>query len=218
MPCLERRSIAALIVFCLLIAPAAGGEWISLFNGENLDGWQAVGGPLSAWKVEAGLLYCSGGGGGWLSTDHEYQDFEIELEFRVPPGGNSGVFLRAPHQGNPAFAGMEIQILDDRAEKYATLKPYQYCGSLYDLEPPRPGADDQRASKPAGQWQKMHITCVGRHVRVTLNGTAIVDANLDDYPDKEATHPGLARTTGYVGLQNHGTRLDFRNIRLRELP
>jgi 3-keto-disaccharide hydrolase len=189
------------------------GEWISLFNGKNLDGWQAVEGPMSAWKVEDGLLYCSGGGGGWLSTKDQYENFEIELEFRVPPGGNSGVMLRAPHQGTPAFSGMEIQILDDRAPEYAKLKPYQYCGSLYDLEPPK-----TRASKPAGEWQKMHITCNGRNVQVSLNGTPIVDANLDEYVDKEATHPGLKRMTGYVGLQNHGTRLDFRNVRLRKLP
>jgi hypothetical protein len=188
-------------------------EWQSLFNGENLNGWKAVDGPMSAWKVEDGLLYCSGGGGGWLSTESEYANFEIDLEFRVPPGGNSGVFLRAPHQGNPAFAGMEIQILDDAAPIYATAKPYQHCGSLYGVQPPKTAA-----AKAAGEWQKMHVICNGRNVKVSLNDTPIIDANLDDYKDLEAAHPGLKRATGYVGVQNHGTRLDFRNIRLRELP
>ena len=218
---------------CIVLASAmlaAGGgaradDWIPLFNGKNLDGWRAVGGPLSAWKVEDGLLYCSGGGGGWLSTNAKYSDFEIELEFRVPPGGNSGVFLRAPHDGNPAFAGMEIQILDDRASEYSELKPWQYCGSLYDVEPPKTTHGERAstvggkpASKPAGEWQKVHITCNGRNVRVTLNGVPIVNANLDAYRDKEAAHPGLKRRSGYVGLQNHGTRLEFRNIRLRTMP
>ena len=198
----------------LALSPACADDWISLFNGKNLDGWKAVDGPMSAWKVEDGLLYCSGGGGGWLSTDDEYDDFEIELEFRLPPGGNSGVFLRAPHQGNPAYAGMEIQVLDDRSDKYPGLKEWQHCGSLYDVQPPK----TFEANKAAGEWQKMHITCNGRNVQVTLNGTPIINANLDDYKEKEATHPGLTRTTGYVGLQNHGTRLDFRNIRLRKLP
>lgn len=204
--------IAALAALTIANGTLAG-EWKTLFNGEDLDGWKAVSGPMSAWKVEDGLLYCSGGGGGWLSTEDEYANFEIELEFRVPPGGNSGVFLRAPHQGNPAFAGMEIQILDDEGRAYTKLKPYQYCGSLYDLEPPK-----TRASKPAGEWQKMHIVCNGRNVKVSLNDTPIIDADLDKYKDKLPTHPGLNRTTGYVGLQNHGTRLDFRNVRLRELP
>ncbi len=190
-----------------------GGEWVPLFNGQNFDGWQAVDGPLSSWKMEDDMIYCSGGGGGWLSTKKEYGNFEIELEFRVPPGGNSGVFLRAPHKNNPAYAGMEIQILDDRAPQYAKLNAYQYCGSLYGIAAPK-----TRASKPAGEWQKMNITCDGRQVAVVLNGTPIIDVNLDDHQDAAAEHPGINRKTGYVGLQNHGTRLDFRAVRLRELP
>ena len=204
----------AVLAVLALIVPADAGDWKSLFNGQDLSGWQAIDGPISSWNVEDGLLYCSGGGGrGWLSTQDEYANFELELEFRVPPDGNSGVFLRAPHKGNPAYEGMEIQILDDRSGKYPNLKPWQYCGSLYDVEPPK-----TEASKPAGEWQKMHILCNGRNVKVTLNDTPIIDANVDGYKDKEPAHPGLKRTSGYVGLQNHGTRLDFRNIRIRELP
>ena len=204
--------LALTILASAAIACGADSEWKPLFNERDLSGWKAVDGPMSSWKVADGLLYCSGGGSGWLSTTEEYANFEVELEFRVPPGGNSGVFLRAPHQGNPAFAGMEIQILDDRAPEYAKLQPYQYCGSLYGVSAPT-----TRASKPSGEWQKMHITCAGRRVRVELNGTPIVDANLDEHKDKEAEHPGIKRDKGYVGLQNHGTRLDFRNIRLRVL-
>jgi hypothetical protein len=208
-----RQWLLGVLAGLILSGFAGAAEWKPLFNGENLDGWKAVDGPMSSWKVEDGLLYCSGGGGGWLSTEDEYVNFEVELEFRVPPGGNSGLFLRAPHQGNPAFAGMEIQILDDKGRDYTKLKPYQYCGSLYDLEAPK-----SRVGKPAGEWQKMHVVCNGRNVKVTLNDTPILDADLDRYDDKLATHPGLKRTSGHVGLQNHGTRLDFRNIRLRELP
>lgn len=206
-------AIALLFGLALPVMPAAAGEWKALLNGTDLAGWQAVDGPLASWKVEDNLLYCSGGGGGWLSTADQYANFEVELEFRVPPGGNSGVFLRAPHQGNPAFAGMEIQVLDDAAPEYANLQPYQYCGSLYGISAPK-----TRVSKPAGQWQTLAIKCEGRRVQVKLNGTPIVDANLDDHHDKEPEHPGIKRTEGYFGLQNHGTRLDFRNIRLRELP
>jgi hypothetical protein len=197
----------------VLFADAQAAEWKALFNGKDLSGWQAVDGPMSSWKVEDGLLYCSGGGGGWLSSDKEFANFEIELEFRVPAGGNSGVFVRAPHEGNPAFAGMEVQVLDDDAPEYAKLQPFQYCGSLYSIVAPK-----TRATKPTGQWQKMHIACRGPNVKVVLNDTPIIDANLDQLTGKEAEHPGIKRSKGYIGLQNHGTRLDFRNIRVRELP
>ena len=206
------RTTAVLFTLFATISLARAGDWVELFNGQNLEGWQAIDGPMSSWHVEDGILFCSGGGGGWLSTTKQYGDFEIELEFRVPDGGNSGVFLRAPHEGNPAFAGMEVQVLDDRAPEYEKLQPYQYCGSLYGIAAPK-----MRVSKPAGQWQTIRIKCAGRQVQVTLNGTQISDTNLDKQQAHAAEHPGINRKQGYVGLQNHGTRLDYRNIRLREL-
>jgi Domain of Unknown Function (DUF1080) len=196
----------------VMTTPAAAAEWKPLFNGRDLAGWKAIDGPADSWHAEDGLLVCTGKGSGWLSTDAEYANFELELEFRVPAGGNSGVFLRAPHQGNPAFAGMEIQVLDDHDAQYANLKPTQYCGSLYDVVAARRGA-----TKKAGEWQKMVVVCNGNRVKVTLNGIEVVDADTAAHPDKLATHPGLKRTTGYVGLQNHSSRLDFRNLRIREL-
>lgn len=203
----------AIIGLTVFAGKARPDDWQPLFNGKDLTGWQAVDGPIESWKIESGLLYCSGGGGGWLSTADQYANFEIELQFRVPPGGNSGVFLRAPREGNPAFAGMEIQILDDEAPEYANLKPFQYCGSLYGIAAPK-----SRVSKKADEWQKMRIVCNGRKVQVTLNDTLVVDANLDEHKDQQGPHPGINRNVGYIGLQNHGTRLDFRNIRLRVLP
>lgn len=206
--------LAALLAFGVLVAGAAADdEWKPLFNGEDLAGWQAVDGPLESWQVEDAMLSTTGQGGGWLSTTEEYANFELELEFRVPPGGNSGVFLRAPHEGNPAFAGMEIQVLDDYAEEYAKLQPAQYCGSLYGV-----AAAEPRVSLKAGEWQKLAILCDGDKVRVELNGTVVVDTDLDDHQDKIQEHPGVKRTTGYVGLQNHGSRLDYRKLRIRVLP
>ena len=106
---------------------------------------------------------------------------------------------------------MEIQVLDDYDPQYADLKPAQYCGSLYDVAAAQP-----RVSKKAGEWQKMNIVC-NCVLKVTLNGTQVVDADISADPDKLAAHPGLERTTGHVGLQNHGSRLDFRNVKIREL-
>jgi len=199
-------------VAALFSTDAIAGEWKALFNGKDLSGWQPVAGAEGHWKVADGLLYCEGGGG-WLSTTEQYGDFELELQFRVPPEGNSGVFLRAPHEGNPAYQGMEIQVLDDHAAKYANLRPSQYTGSVYDVSPAT-----KRVTKPAGQWQTMSIRCDGRQVRVKVNGTTVVDTNLDDHADKLKTHPGLKRKQGYLGLQGHGSRLDYRNLRLRTLP
>ncbi len=206
-------STLTLCAICMLTNDVlSAAEWTPLFNGKNLDGWVAIDGPASSWNVEDGQLFCTGQGSGWLSTDKEYDNFELDLEFRVPAGGNSGVFLRAPHKGNPAFEGMEIQVLDDYDARYANLKPTQYCGSLYDVSPATP-----HVSKKAGEWQKMHIICQDNHVKVSLNGTQVVDADLSAHPDKLPTHPGLKRTSGYIGLQNHGSRLDYKNVRIRAL-
>ncbi len=107
-----------------------------LFNGKNLDGWVAVDSKLEQWTMENGVLNTGGQGGGWIRTAGEYSDFEISLDFKVSPGSNSGLFLRAPEKGDPAYTGMEIQVLDDHAPRYAKLKPYQYTGSIYAVQPP----------------------------------------------------------------------------------
>lgn len=187
-------------------------EWTPLFNGSDLTGWSQVGGEAETWGVADGLLYTDGEGGGWLSTTREFSDFELELEFNVPPGGNSGIFVRAPLEGNSAYEGLEIQVLDDAAPEYAGLEPYQYCGSVYSLIAP-----STRASKPAGEWQKMFIRYEGSTIQVKLNDTEIVNGDIADFKDKP-DHPGTNRASGFIGLQNHSSHLDYRNIRLRELP
>ncbi len=176
---------------------------------DGLVGWQQIEGQEGSWKFEDGILYTEGGGGGWLSTTKQYSDFCLELEFRVPPGGNSGVFLRAPHGGDPAYEGLEIQVLDDYAPEYANLRPAQYTGSIYDVQPPA-----EKASKKANRWQKMTIRCIGPNVQVELNGRKIISANLEEQFDKLEKHPGLARTEGFIGLQNHGSRIEYRNIKI----
>ena len=185
---------------------------VDLFNGKNLTGWQQIGGNESAWKAKDGILFTEGEGGGWLSTTQEYGDFKLELEFRVPKGGNSGIFLRAPHHGDPAYTGMEVQILDDYAHKYANLKPWQYTGSVYGVQAP-----SERITKRAGEWQKMVVTCNGPRVSVILNGKKIVDTNLIQYMDKTKRHPGLKRRKGCIGLQNHSTKIEYKNIFITEL-
>ena len=198
-------------IFIREIDPAPA-RTVALLNGRDLHGWQVIGGAENSWGVEDSLLYTTGNGSGWLATEREYGDFRLELDFRLPPGGNSGVFLRAPREGDPAYQGMEIQVLDDRAPQYASLKPWQYCGSLYAVQPPA-----QRVSKPAGEWQHYEITCQGPEVRVKLNDELIIDVDLIDHMEKTAKNPGLQRRKGFIGLQNHGDRVEYRNIRITEL-
>jgi len=179
----------------------------------GLIGWQQIEGQEGNWHFENGVLYTDAEAGGWLSTTRPYDDFVLSLEFRIPPEGNSGVFIRAPHEGNPAYAGMEIQILDDYAERWSHLEPDQYAGSIYDVQAP-----SERASRKAGKWQKMVIVARGPRIGVMLNGRKVIDTNVTYYPYKLDTHPGLKRESGYIGLQSHGSRVEFRNIRIRELP
>ncbi len=181
-----------------------------LFNGKNLDGWEIVGN--GKWNVKDGILYTDGGGGGWISTSRQFSDFKLELEFRVPENGNSGVFLRTPRKGNPAYVGMEIQVLDDYGSKYTKLHSWQYTGSVYNVQAP-----SKRATKHAGEWQKMEITCKGPHVKVLVNGVEVNNANLINHMDKVKKHPGIKRRKGYIGLQNHSTKIEYRNIYLKEL-
>lgn len=184
-----------------------------LFNGVDLEGWQEIdGGDTENWGVEDGILYTTGQTHNWLATEKEYSDFELSLEFRLEEGGNSGVFIRAPKEGNPAFEGMEIQILDDYAEKWAELKDWQYSGSLYAIAAP-----SERVSKPAGEWQHFFIRCEGSHIQIRYNGVDIIDVNLEEAVSFEANHPGMHRSSGHIGLQDHGDRVEFRNINIREL-
>ncbi len=182
----------------------------ALFNGKNLTGWKVLGGKMDVWGADNGLLFVEGSGGGWLMTEKEYGDFEVRLEFKVPKKGNSGVALRAPLKGDPAYEGMEIQILDDA--NYEGLRPAQHTGSIYDVVPP-----SKDVTRPFGEWNQYRIVAKGRQVTVELNGTRVVDANLDDHKDRADKHPGLLRDKGHLGLQSHDGRVEFRNLYVKEL-
>lgn len=184
----------------------ADGRWL-LFNGKNLDGWAPILGSEGTWAVVEGVLVCKGAGKGWLSTVDEFGDFELSLEFRVPASGNSGVFIRAPRVKDASKQGMEIQLLDDEGPAYKKLQPAQYTGSIYSVVAP-----SKRAVKPVGEWNALRITCRGPKVAVEVNGERVVDGDMDR---EEKLRPRPRR--GYIGLQNHGSRMEFRRILLREL-
>ena len=200
---------------CATAATAAEGKSQPLFNGTDLTGWEGIGGAAENWTINDGVLSCTGGAGSqWLATTAEFADFDLELEFKMPSDGNSGVFIRAPREGLPWVAGMEIQLLDDGGEKWKNLKPAQFTGSIYAAAAP-----SRQVTKPAGQWQSLRIRYVGRACAVWINNQQVIDTNLDDLAAKFDTKiPGLKRPRGHIGLQNHGSPVYFRNIRLRRVP
>lgn len=206
-------------VFTMLAIVSAGpfaqevtSDGVPLFDGRSLDGWTPVDVDEGEWKAVDGLLVNAGQGHGWLSTNAVYQDFEISLEYRLQPGGNSGIFLRAPREGLPWLTGIEIQILDDDAEIYRELRPAQYCGSVYGVVPARRGH-----TKPPGEWNSLRITAQGSLIVVRLNGELVVDADLAQHQGAVTDHPGLRNREGYIGLQSHNEPVEFRDIRIREL-
>ncbi len=210
-----RRIFLPTLVACVILARPCVGEppegFKSLFNGKDLTGWKATG-EMEVWGADAGkgVLFVQGGGGGWLMTEAEYGDFELRLEYKMPKMGNSGVGLRAPLKGDPAYAGMEIQLLDD--PNWKNLRPTQQTGSIYDVVPAA-----KVNSKPFGEWNTMRIVAKGRHVLVAHNGEKLVDANLDEFKEHFKRHPGLTRAKGHIGLQSYNFRVEFRNMFLKQL-
>ena len=213
-------TIAALL-FVLALATGAQEGFVSLFDGKTLKGWLLVGqgsehtvaGP--GYVIEDGMLVCPAEGWGNLFTVKEYANFILRFEFRLTPGANNGVGIRAPLEGRISSVGMEIQILDNKAPQYKDLQPAQYHGSVYDVIPAKCGY-----LKKAVEWNQEEILAQGRHIKVTLNGRVILDADLDSVKDPGVLkkHPGLARTSGHIGFLGHRSRVEFRNIRIRELP
>lgn len=197
--------------FCAMTAPPESS--VALFNGKDLAGWV---GDTGGYRVEDGAIVCTDKGGN-LFTQKEYADFEFSFEFRLTSGANNGIAIRSPLQGDPAYAGFEVQVLDNSAPQYANLKEYQYHGSLYGI-----AAAKREAMKPIGEWNTETIRFDGTKATVTLNGVVIVDVDLAVVAKDGKTidgheHAGLKRTTGHIGFCGHGDSVAFRNIKVREL-
>jgi len=184
--------------------------FVALFDGKTMEGWV---GAVNGYTPEDGRLLIKEHGGGNLFTEKEYSDFIFRFEFKLPPGGNNGIGVRSPLKGNPAYAAMEIQVLDNTAERYAKLKEYQYHGSIYGVVPAKRGC-----LKPVGEWNSEEIKAVGSCITVTVNGMVIVDADLSKTEPMDGhAHPGLHRESGHIGFLGHGAGVEFRNIRLKPL-
>lgn len=184
----------------------------ALFNGKDLTGWEGVGEPAEkCWKVEDGLLLCTGQKGPWIRSAEEYGDFNLRFDYQVEVGGNSGVYVRVPADGNHHRendtlppAGFEVQVLDDAAPQYKNLKDYQFSASIYDIA----GAKEH-VSKAPGQWNTLEINCHGGNVRTTHNGRVVTDITPESHPLIK-----LRQLKGFLGLQNHSSLVKFRNVRI----
>jgi len=198
-----------------LLSEIRGGEegFEGAFNGKDFSGWI---GATDDHEIEGGAIRVKPDRGGNLLTEREYGNFIARLEFKLPPGGNNGLAIRSPGpEANAAYEGIELQVLDDRDEKYADLHDYQVHGSLYGVMPAHRGY-----LRPLDQWNYEEVVVDGDHVEVHLNGFKILDANLADVRDKPADgekHPGLTRTTGHFGFCGHHDPVEFRNIRIKPL-
>lgn len=187
----------------------------SLFNGKNLDHWI---GNKTDYSVENNELVVQPeqGGHGNLYTANEYSDFIFRFEFKLTPGANNGLGIHAPLEGDAAYVGKELQILDNTAPIYANLKPYQYHGSVYGIAAAKRGF-----LKPVGEWNSQEVMVKGNQIKITLNDHVILDADIkkaseNGTPDGQ-NHPGLKRNSGHIGFLGHGSTLWFRNIRIKDL-
>ena len=220
---LHRTKLAAVaalvsVEFTSCVTAQQEPGFVSLFDGKTLAGWTLVGKHGPGYGVTNGVIYCAQGGGGNLFTEKEYDDFILRFEFKLEDGSNNGIGIRAPLGGDAAYAGMEIQILEESAAlrgKWGPLHEEQYHGSVYDCIAAKKGA-----LKPPGQWNTEEITARGRQITVVVNGQTILDASLNSVTDpaKLMKHPGLFRERGHIGFLGHNDYLEFRNLRVKELP
>lgn len=204
------KSFSAVLLLCAVLGTSANRangaqQPVELFNGKDMSGWvQMFGGE---WTVEDGILVGRNGtnwttnpalSGSWLRTEQQYGDFELEVEYSISKGGNSGIHFRSGLERNPSFTGYEMQILDDAGREARKSG----SGSVYDVAAPL-----KNMAKPSGEWNVAKITCKGHHIQVVLNGEKIIDQTGD------------RNLRGYIGLQNHDAKsvVRFRKVHLTPL-
>lgn len=190
----------------------SGEGFTAIFNGQDFSGWT---GAVDNYEIIDGAIRCKPGKGGNLYTEEVYDDFVSRLEFRLPHGGNNGLAIRYPGEGNPAYTGMcEIQVLDSEAAKYAKLDPRQYHGSAYGMV-----AAHRGYLREPGEWNYQVTTVRGTTIRVELNGSVILDCDLADVTEfmGNREYGGAKITEGYFGFCGHSDPVAFRNIEMKRL-
>lgn len=190
-----------------------GSGFTPIFNGKDFAGWA---GPVDNYEIKDGAIVCKPGKGGTIYTDALYSNFVARLEFKLPSGGNNGLAIRYPGQGDTAYAGMtELQVLDDNYDKVrGKIDPRQAHGSAYGM-----AAAARGYQRPIGEWNYQEVTVNGSKIKVELNGTVILDTDLSKVTDYmgNSAHPGKDRTFGHFGLAGHNDPVMFRNMAIKQL-
>ncbi|MDP6904243.1 MAG: DUF1080 domain-containing protein [Verrucomicrobiota bacterium] len=205
-----KKTLLITLIALAPLLPAEDKDWVTLYNGKDLTGWQTTGNWIPQ-KDGSLLIQPRKGEKGWqrysayLWSNKKYKDFVLHVEYKYPPKGNSGIHFRVGDLKNPVNTGIEAQVLDSFGKK--KVGPHDHGGIIRTV-----GASKNMSRKP-GQWNTMIVTCKGHHLKVQLNGEGIVDIQLDKTPMKDRP------LEGHIGLQDHGepNNLHFRNIKIKEL-
>jgi hypothetical protein len=197
-----------LLLVCTLASTAQEADdagFAPIFSGQDLAGWHAMG--QQDWHAEDGVLWTEGKGG-WLRSEQSYADFALRLEYRVTKGAVSGIFLRSAEQGDPTFTGLKISLLDDAGQ----LTDLHSSGAVYGAVIPL-----YSVGRKAGEWNQVEISCIGRHLTLYLNGNRIHKIDFDDPAFVFSEKRPLSRVPnqGYIGLESHTNRVDFRSLRIQ---
>lgn len=189
--------------------------FVELVNGKDLSNWQ---GAIENYEVIDGAIVCKPGKGGNLLTKDEYENFILRFEFKLPPAGNNGIALRTPLGGHPASDGFEVQVIDsdgyNAKHPNGKLQPYQYHGSLYHCVGAKHGY-----LRPVGVWNYQEIEVRGQTIKVTLNGTKILDVDIDKLDRSQIEHPpkGLDNRKGLIGFAGHNDPVAYRSFKVKRL-
>lgn len=209
-------------IFLREIPPEEACEWLrnrqdgtfkSIFNGKDWSGWK---GPTDKNEIKDGAIHAKAG---TIFTAKQYEDFTVRFDFKIPPGGNNGLAIRYPGKGDTAYVGMcELQVLDSEHPKYANLHPAQHHASAYGMVAAKRGYQ-----RPAGEWNHQVVRVVGSTIQVDLNGTRILDADLDKVDPEVAMYKlekfkGRTNTRGHFGFAGHGAPIQYRNVEIMEHP
>lgn len=192
--------------------------FVLLFDGKSMSGWKALGSP-TGWVVEDGAIKCGAKGGDMLKSLEKYQNFILKTDFRVSPGANSGIFVRWAEESDPVNTGIEVQVLDS----YGKNPPGKHdCGAIYDIVAPT-----ANPVKPAGEWNTIMISAMASRLTVTLNGKPIANVDLSQYKEAGKNIDGTPNKfryayntmvkPGWIGFQDHGAVVWFKNVKIRPL-